>query len=215
MSNRSHFLTIARHFLTIARHFLTIARRFLTIARHFLTVARRFLIICLHSAGVTPGFLMTWQLPKPIGHQRGPIGLEPGALQQPLRGDLHTFPEGNAVFYVPGRFAGLRIVPGRVLVYLAVHDNIVVAGQAFPWACRVRIAVVKEFLLYGIARKVMISFNNHSCIAFRQRLAIPNCLHKTTSSTYERNLSALLPDRFHSAWVVGPVKLELVRERAR
>ena len=45
MSNRSHFLTIARHFLTIARRFLT--------------VARRFLIICLHSAGVTPGFLMT------------------------------------------------------------------------------------------------------------------------------------------------------------
>jgi hypothetical protein len=73
-----------------------------------------------------------------------------------------------------GGFRRLRIVPGGVLVFLALHDNRVIAGQPFPVAGGVRIALAEEFLIHRIGWKIVIAFNDNSFVAFGQNNIVPD-----------------------------------------
>ena len=53
-------------------------------------------------------------------------------------------PESNMIFDLFGCFLWMRILPGGVAVYFAIHLEAIVAGFAFPGADSARIAVLQE-----------------------------------------------------------------------
>src|SRR3954454_6324545 len=67
----------------------------------------------------------------------------PRSWSMPSWYDLHALPESDETGDVPGRRPGAGVVPGGVLVDLAVHLDGVVAGRALPGALRVVAAVAE------------------------------------------------------------------------
>src|SRR5258708_17837366 len=88
--------------------------------------------------------------------------------------DSHAFPEGYVAGDVFGGGERRGIVPGRVLVNLTGHFQVVIAGGAFPGAFGVSGTGPKKFLVQGIGRKVMIAFDDNRIWALGNDLIIPN-----------------------------------------
>ena len=90
---------------------------------------------------------------------------------------LNAFPKSHMIFDLPGCFTWIRVILGSVFVHLAIDDDIVVAGFAFPRANRVGIARSKVFGFDGGGREVVIVFHHNRSIALGKNRTIPYCFH--------------------------------------
>src|SRR5213592_3942265 len=90
----------------------------------------------------------------------------PGASRHSLGLHLDAFPEGDIASDVLGRVLGRWVIPGGVLVDLAVYLHVVVAGLALPRAGRVRCAGLEMLPFDGIRREVVIAFDDDAGLAF-------------------------------------------------
>src|SRR5271156_3092631 len=94
----------------------------------------------------------------------------------PLLLDLDTAPESDVSLDVSRRGLGVGIVPGRVRVLLPVDQQAVIPGLSLPRTRRCCRAGSQLLPLYGTLWKIEISLNCFNLIAFRQNLAVPDCL---------------------------------------
>src|SRR5215469_435010 len=75
----------------------------------------------------------------------------------------HAAPEGNVVFDVFGGWFRIGVIPGGVLVFLSIHDHVVVMGGSFPGTNRRMTAWRQELALERFWREVHIAFH---CLVF-------------------------------------------------
>src|SRR5216683_4539669 len=74
----------------------------------------------------------------------------------------------------------LRIKPGCIMVALAADFHIVVARSTFPGTYRVARTWLEMLPSNGIGRKILVSFDFHTLVRFREHCAFPDCFcHRT------------------------------------
>src|SRR5690242_15958191 len=88
--------------------------------------------------------------------------------------DRNALPKRHMVGNLSGRRLRRGIVPGGVLIDLSPDLNVVIAGFAFPWASRMRLARFEIFAFDGIGRKVTIILHRLATVAFRENRSIPD-----------------------------------------
>src|SRR5581483_7759275 len=81
------------------------------------------------------------------------------------------------------------IVPGRIAVRLAIHDDVVIAGFALPRARRVSATVAHVLPLHGIRREVHVAFDDLYAVTLREDLSLPS------RTSHARKLTVLLVAR--------------------
>src|SRR5260370_5008334 len=84
-------------------------------------------------------------------------------------------PEGNPARDAVCGGAGVRVVPGGVLVDLVSDNDVVVAGHPLPVAGRVAVAGAKVILANVNKREVLIALDDDCVRAFRQHSVLPGC----------------------------------------
>ena len=87
--------------------------------------------------------------------------------------DLHALPERHVIFDVGGRGLGLRIIPGGILVGLAVNDDVIVVRDAFPRTDSGVIAWTEAFLPDATGGEILVPFHLFGVTAFSQGSVVP------------------------------------------
>src|SRR5215831_2653148 len=109
--------------------------------------------------------------PVCVGLCRCPI-----ARCDPRHGSLNRYamPKSDVTLDVRRSGLDVRVVPGRVLVDLAVHDDIEVACRPLPAAYGVRLAWTQMLTLHGFGREVLIAFDRLAGVALGDHRAVPD-----------------------------------------
>ena len=79
--------------------------------------------------------------------------------------DADAFPESYAAFYFVGGGFGVGVVPGGSGVALAVDDDVVVAGGAFPTADGGFGCGLEKFFVDGVEGEVLVAFDYYAVVA--------------------------------------------------
>src|SRR6516162_4655509 len=95
---------------------------------------------------------------------------------RPLRLDRYALPEGNVASDGLSGGEWIGVVPGGILVRLAVHYHVVIAGLAFPGTCGVRTAGAEIFLPDGLRREVVVALHHNCLLALGDHGPIPDSL---------------------------------------
>ena len=80
--------------------------------------------------------------------------------------------EGNVVLDVRGAALWLRVVPGDVVQFLAIHDYIQVAGNALPRARRLKRAFRENTAIDRLGREVDIALNDFIVFGFGEGVSV-------------------------------------------
>src|SRR2546425_1703669 len=99
----------------------------------------------------------------------------PSASRRGLGLHLDAFPEGDIASDVLGGVLGRGVIPGGVLVDLAVYFHVIVTGLALPRAGRVRCARFEVLTFDRIGREVVIAFDDLALVAFGEHGPVPDC----------------------------------------
>src|SRR5215468_6781687 len=100
----------------------------------------------------------------------------PIARCDPRHGSLNRYamPKSDVTLDVCRRGLDVRVVPGRVLVDLAVHNHVVVARCPLPATHAVRFAWTQMLALHGFGGKVLVAFDRLAGVALGDHLAVPD-----------------------------------------
>lgn len=113
------------------------------------------------------------------------------------------------VFDVSGCRFGIGVIPGRADVALAVNDDIVIAGNAFPGANGAAGVWLKIFLSDAVGWEIMVAFNDFGLIAFGDNDAIPDCFGHVVISFWGGGMClgfvffGCSGDRWEVGWEIG------------
>jgi hypothetical protein len=89
--------------------------------------------------------------------------------------NLNTTPEGNIASNIFGGFFGFGVVPGGIAVGLAIDDNVVIAGDAFPAAGGVGAAGLEIVHVDAVGWEVLVAFDDFAAITLSNYDAVPSC----------------------------------------
>src|SRR5262245_34830464 len=87
----------------------------------------------------------------------------------------HAMPESDITLDVRRGGLDVRVVPRRVLVDLAVHNDVVVARRPLPATHSVRFARAQMLVLDRFGRKVLVAFDRLAGVALGDHLTVPDC----------------------------------------
>jgi hypothetical protein len=120
---------------------------------------------------------------------------------------LDTAPEGDIALNILGLLFGCGIIPGRILIHLAIHLYIVVTCHALPWARGMCATFLEILALDCIGWKVLVTFDHltigtiPSTCPVREKLRpvlhmalVNNCLQNMLMhifSVFEREMNTL------------------------
>src|SRR5262249_45418855 len=102
----------------------------------------------------------------------GALALTSRADERSSGVDADAAPERDVILDLVRRFLGLGVVPGGVLVGLALHHHVEVARGPFPWAGRVRRAVVKVVARDRVGREVVVPLDDLAPVALGEDGAV-------------------------------------------
>jgi hypothetical protein len=74
------------------------------------------------------------------------------------------------------------IQPGRILVDLAVHLDVVIARYSLPGAFGSCTRITEKLAIQGRGRNIMVAFDNNRIIRLRKHFTIPYCFHMHSGS---------------------------------
>src|ERR1700730_5284450 len=95
------------------------------------------------------------------------------------------------MLHIPRRGLRIGIIPGRIRVFLPVHDDRVVPCLTLPRTARSRRACPQKLPLHRILRKVDVPLDRLKRLALGQGLTIPNCLrHRIRFSVFSISYGA-------------------------
>ena len=97
----------------------------------------------------------------------------PGQIRRSSSADAHPAPEGDVVLDVGSSSARRRVVEGSTLVALAVDLDVVVAGNTLPCACGVPRRVDEILTVDGLAREVVVPFDDDRFVTLGEYDAVP------------------------------------------
>ena len=91
--------------------------------------------------------------------------------------NLHASPKSDIVRDLLGSRTWRRIVPGGILVHLAIHFDVKTACLPLPEADGVQTTLCEELPFQRIGWEVIVTLHHDRVIVFGQHSSIPNCLH--------------------------------------